>query len=591
MREISTPLLVNPEGTHRNTTDLLEHRLRQAPQHIAFEVPHRGASGSISNWKPISTAEFAARVRRLAKALIASGVQAGDRVLIMSATCFDWAVADLAIMYAGATVVPVYETSSLQQVKMILRDSDAVFAFTGTPTQRQLMQEAANSEQIPSVGVLCFEDHQAVTAFTAQAAGITDEELERRRTLPSLDDVATLVYTSGTTGVPKGAKITHRNLVGQVLNVAAAYREVVHERGSTVIFLPLAHVLARGLQFACIAGGMRVAHLAEPKELIAQLPSLKPSFLVLVPRVLEKISERITAQAESKKLGAVWEAARRTACERSRLVEQGLEPHQLRPHHRLAYGLFDRLFYRRVRGLLGGQLDWVLTGGAPLDAELAHLFTGMGVPVIEGYGLTETTAPIAGNLPGRTRSGSVGVALPGGTIRISDTGEILVRGIGVFDGYTDEDAAAAAFEDGFFRTGDTGFIEDGFLFLRGRLKDEIVTSYGKSVSPYVWESAVGRNPLIAHAVMVGEGRSYLTALVIPDTEAVMSAGLDAEAVRVSIAGSVEQANALVSHSEQVKRFTLVQDDLTDPILITPTQKLKRSVFVQRWADEIDALYS
>lgn len=591
MREISTPLLVEPEGTHRNATDLLEHRLHQAPQHIAFEVPHRGASGSISSWEPISTADFAARVRRLAKALIASGVQAGDRVLIMSATCFDWAVADLAIMYAGATVVPVYETSSLQQVKMILRDSGAIFAFTGTPTQRQLVQEAANSEQIPSVEVLCFEDHQAVTAFTAQATGITDEELERRRTLPCLDDAATLVYTSGTTGIPKGAKITHRNLVGQVLNVAAAYREVVHERGSTVIFLPLAHVLARGLQFACIAGGMRVAHLAEPKELITQLPSLKPSFLVLVPRVLEKISERITAQAESKKLGAVWEAARRTACERSRLAEQGLEAHQLRPHHRLVYGLFDRLFYRRVRGLLGGQLDWVLTGGAPLDAELAHLFTGMGVPVIEGYGLTETTAPIAGNLPGKTRSGSVGVALPGGTIRISDDGEILVRGIGVFDGYTDEDATVAAFEDGFFRTGDTGFIEDGFLFLRGRLKDEIVTSYGKSVSPYVWESAVGRNPLVAHAVMVGEGRSYVTALVIPDAEAVTATGLDAEAVRVSVASSVEQANALVSHSEQVKRFTLVQDDLTDPTLVTPTQKLKRAVFVRRWAAEINALYS
>lgn len=591
MNEISAPLLIDPEGTYRNTTDLLEHRLRQAPQHIAFEIPRSGESGAITGWEPVTTAQFAHRVSHLAKALIAGGVQAGDRVIIMAPTCFDWAVADLAIMYAGATVVPVYETSSLEQVQAILQDSGSVFAFTGTKTQQHLVQQAAGSGQGLPLGTLCFENHTAVTAFTAQATRIDDKELEQRRLFPALDDVATLVYTSGTTGAPKGAQITHRNLVGQVLNVAAAYREVVHDRGSTVIFLPLAHVLARGLQFACIAGGMRVAHLADPKELITQLPSLKPSFLVLVPRVLEKISDRIATQAESKKLGAVWEAARRTACERSRLVEKEQMPEQLSLSHRLTYRLFDRLFYQRVRDLLGGQMEWMLAGGAPLDAELAHLFTGMGVPVIEGYGLTETTAPIAGNLPGKTRSGSVGVPLPGGTIRISDDGEILVRGIGVFDGYTDEDATAAAFEDGFFKTGDTGLIEGGFLVLRGRLKDDIVTSYGKSVSPYIWESTVGRNPLVAHAVMVGEGRSYLTALVIPDVEAVAAAGLATAEVRASVAASIEQANALVSRSEQVKRFALVQADMGDPTLVTPTQKLKRAIFVQRWADEIDALYS
>lgn len=589
MNEVSAPLLVDPEGTCRNATDLLETRLAQAPQHIAFEIPLRGASGAITGWEPVSTADFARRVLALARALMAAGVQAGDRVVIMSGTRFEWAVADLAVMYAGAVVVPVYDTSSVEQAQAILEDSGAVFAFAGTTTQGDLLREAATGRGLPA-GIICFDEPEALTDFTATGGHISDKDLEQRRTTATLDDLATLVYTSGTTGTPKGARITHRNLVGQVLNVAAAYREVVHERGSTVIFLPLAHVLARGLQFACLAGGMRVAHLADPKELIGQLPTLRPSFLVLVPRVLEKISERIATQAQGKKLGRVWEAARATACERARHLEEGRLPGSPPLPHRLAHRVFDRLFYGRVRALLGGNMDWMLAGGAPLDAGLSRLFAGMGVPVIEGYGLTETTAPIAGNLPGRIRSGSVGVPLPGATIRVSDAGEILVRGIGVFDGYTDEAATANAFTDGFFKTGDTGYLDGDFLVLRGRLKDDIVTSYGKSVSPYTWETAVAGNPLVAHAVMVGEGRSYLTALAVPDAEAVASAGAGADELRASVAASVEKANALVARSEQVRRFALVEADLTDPTLVTPTQKLKRAIFAERWAEDIEVLY-
>lgn len=356
MQEISSPLLVDPSTTHQNTTDILEHRLQQSPRHIAFETPVRDASGTITRWKPITTEAFARDVKAFAKGLIGKNVHPGDRVAIFAPTRYEWAVADLAIMYAGGVVVPVYETSSPAQITAILRDAKVHVVFTETNQQRQHFEKAYAQHNI-SNKVFCLEDEWCINTLVDAGAHISDETLEERRTRATLDDVATIVYTSGTTSDPKGAKITHRNLVGQVLNIAAAYSEVVHEQGSTVIFLPLAHVLARGLQFACLAGGMRVSHLSDPKELIGQLPTIQPSFLVLVPRVLEKIQENIAAQAENKRLASAWQKARAVAIQRGTYLEDKVAPAHIPTRHRAQHAFFDKLFYSRVRKLLGGNME------------------------------------------------------------------------------------------------------------------------------------------------------------------------------------------------------------------------------------------
>ena len=306
-----------------------------------------------------------------------------------------------------------------------------------------------------------------------------------------------IVYTSGTSGTPKGVVLSHENFLGQVLNIAAAYSDIVRADGSTVIFLPLAHVLARGLQLICLASGMRIAHLSEPSEVVASLAELRPTFLVVVPRILEKIAAAAGAKAADKRLGRVWVAAVRTATELARREEQiddGQTPAsswslQLRRR------VFDALFYRRIRALMGGRIGYVLSGGATLPSRLSLLFRGMGIPVIEGYGLTETTAPLTGNLPGRIRSGTVGVPLPGSTVRIADDGEVLAKGVGVFAGYRDPDDDRDAFVDGFFRTGDLGRLDErGRLVLEGRVKDVVTTSGGKTVAPRAVGSGDRRAP-------------------------------------------------------------------------------------------------
>lgn len=591
MQEASSPLLVDPATDHRNLTDILRRRVQQAPQHTAFRVPEPDSSGQIASWREVSAEQFEDEVISLAKGLLSAGLEPGGRVAIMAATSYSWAVADLAILYAGGVVVPVYETSSQVQVGQIIEDAGVQFAFVGTAAHAETL-EAALSKNQGKVGIWCFAgEGRQLADLKKLGQSVTGSQLEAARTKAMLDDVATLVYTSGTTSAPKGVIITHRNLLGQVLNVGASYREVVHERGSTVIFLPLAHVLARGLQFVCLNSGMSVAHLSNPAQVIEQLVTLQPTFLVVVPRVLEKIQQKVAAQARAKKLGALWARAEATAQAVGRHRERldlGQES-RLAPSVRLQHRLFDALFYRRIRALLGNRIEWLLSGGAPLAAELSLLFRGLGVPTIEGYGLTETTAPVAGNLPGRIQSGTVGQPIAGATIRINDDGEVSVRGIGVFTRYTDPQLTRASFDaDGFFATGDLGELRGSHLVLKGRVKDVIVTSSGKTVYPFTWENSLERSPLIAHAVMMGEGRSYLTALIVPDPE--YTVGFTAQQLQDEVSALVARANSLVSAAEQVKKFELVEVDVADPSLMTPTQKLKRAVFAQRWASAVEHMY-
>nr|WP_201470727.1 AMP-dependent synthetase/ligase [Microbacterium hydrocarbonoxydans] len=608
MIESSTPPLADLDG-YRNVTDLLVARATAAPDHVAFEVEGTAAGDT---WHPVTTRAFSDQVRALAKGFIARGIEPGDPIAIMAPTRYEWAVADLASWFAGAVVVPVYETSSPSQVDAIIADAGVRLAIGGTSAHRDLLQAALTQVPEGSLGAWTMDAAASgdLAELVALGAGVTDEELETRRTAAAQDDPATIVYTSGTTGEPKGVVLTHRNFLGQVLNIAAAYREIVNEDGNTVIFLPLAHVLARGLQLICLASGMRIAHLSDPSTVVATLDTLRPTFLVVVPRVLQKIQAAAADKAAAKGLSAVWALARSTALAWGRREEQldaGRTPARdlgLVLRHRV----FDALFYARLRTVMGGRVGYILSGGAALDAELSLFFRGIGVPVIEGYGLTETTAPLTGNLPGRISSGTVGPPLPGLTVRISDGGEVLARGVGVFSGYRNPAHDEGAFIDGFFRTGDLGRLDErGRLVLEGRLKDVIVTSNGKTIVPTRWESTVEADPLVSHAVMVGEGKPYLSALLVLDPEQTL-AWADAEGVSIPLIvetdiravtdptlhahlqRAVDAANALVARSEQVRRFSVVFADLDDRGLVTPTMKLKRSVVLDRAAVTVEDLY-
>lgn len=576
MREASTPPLADL-SSYRNVTDLLQRREELAPQHAAFDV----AVGD-GSWRTVSTSAFADEVRAAAKGLIAAGLTPGQSVAIMSATRYEWAVADLAIWFAGGVVVPVYDSSAPGQVAAIVADAQVRIAFSGDARAHAALSDAG----VP----LVVELDTGLTVLAAGGAEVADEQLERARGHAEPGSPATIVYTSGTSGAPKGVVLTHENFLGQVLNIAAAYSDIVREDGNTVIFLPLAHVLARGLQLICLASGMRIAHLSAPSEVVASLAVLRPTFLVVVPRILEKIIAAAGAKASDKRLDALWSAALATAAEAGRAAEDRDESGASTGRSlRLRRRFFDLLFYRRIRALMGGRLRYMLSGGAALSGRLSLVFRGMGIPVIEGYGLTETTAPLTGNLPGAIRSGTVGVPLPGSTVRISDGGEVLARGVGVFAGYRDPSDDAGAFVDGFFRTGDLGRLDDhGRLVLEGRLKDVVTTSHGKTVTPARWEAAIEQHPLVASAITVGEGRPYLTALIVLDPDAAPPA--DARERDAVIQRAVDEANALVSRSEQVRRFALVTADAEDREVVTPTLKIRRRELLHRESDTVDALY-
>lgn len=618
MIESSTPPLADLDG-YRNVTDLLVARAAAAPDHVAFEVERSSNERAGSTdadaaapWRPITTQAFSDEVRALAKGFIARGIRPGDPIAIMAPTRYEWAVADLASWFAGAVVVPIYETSSPSQVNAIVADAGVRLAIGGTAAHAALLQTALAQTTGDTLGAWTMDvaSPSALIDLVSSGVDVTDDELEARRTSATQDDPATIVYTSGTTGEPKGVVLTHRNFLGQVLNIAAAYHEIVNEDGNTVIFLPLAHVLARGLQLICLASGMRIAHLSDPSTVVATLDTLRPTFLVVVPRVLEKIQAAAASKAADKGLSRVWAKAHSTAIAWGRRAERTDAGRRITRDRglRLRHRFFDALFYRRLRTVMGGRVGYILSGGAALDTDLSLFFRGIGVPIIEGYGLTETTAPLTGNLPGRIASGSVGSPLPGLTVRISDEGEVLARGVGVFAGYRNPAHDADAFVDGFFRTGDLGRLDDqGRLILDGRLKDVIVTSNGKTIVPTRWERSVEADPLVSHAVMVGESKPYLSALLVLDPEQTQ-AWADAEgvdipmppqpdiravtdpALRAHLQRAVDTANALVARSEQVRRFSVVFADLEDRGLVTPTMKLKRSVVLDRAAVTVEDLY-
>ena len=597
MVEFSTPLLVEV-APDRNLNDLFAERLTADPDGVVVE--HKTEQSG--PWIPITARELEAEIVAVAKGLAAKGVEPGDRVGIMSRTRYEWTLLDWAIWATGAVPVPIYETSSAEQVSWILTDAGVSLLVVESPENAATVAEVR--AEAPGLREVLTLDEGAIDTLVTAGAQVTDEEVTRRRGVAQLSDVATVIYTSGTTGRPKGVELTHGNFYELTVNAVEGLKEVVSDPGArTLLFLPMAHVFARFIHVLCIPAGAVLGHSSDTRTLIEDLGSFRPTFVLAVPRVFEKVYNGAEQKAAAGGKAAIFQRAAKTSIVYSRALDDPKGPSLwLRLQHKVA----DVLVLHKIRELLGGQARWAISGGAPLGERLGHFYRGVGLNVLEGYGLTETTAPATVNLPARTKIGTVGVPLPGTSIRIAQDGEVEVKGIQVFRGYHDNEAATAeSLEDGWFRTGDLGSLDDeGFLAITGRKKEIIVTAGGKNVAPAVLEDRLRGHPLISQVVVVGDQRAYIAALVTLDAEGVpgwlsahgkpamtlAEAAQDAD-VLASIDKAVARANKAVSRAESVRRYRILDTDLTIANgYLTPKLSVKRSVVLKDFAAEVDALY-
>lgn len=609
MREASTELLVELEPDS-NVTDLLLRQEAANPAHPLYA--RTGPNG----WTGVPAHKFLQDVCALAKGLIAGGLEPGACVAVMSATRYEWTLVDFAVWFAGGVTVPIYETSAPSQVEWILHDAGARHVFAEDRDKVAMIAgvleaSALLRDRLVSVVRMDYDGEAPdLASLSAAGMGVSDAELERHRSAAGLDDVASLAYTSGTTGHPKGCEITHGNFALVAVNVVAFLPEVLKQpHARTLMFLPLAHVLARAVQVACLHAGATLGHVNTSAALLEALGTFKPTFLLAVPRIFEKVragaAHKAAVSGKARIFGMATAAAIRYSTEQDNAARgQGTGPGFT---SRWQHAVFDRLVYSRLRRVFGGRLSHMVSGASPLARDDAHFFRGAGIPVLEGYGLTETTAPCTANTSARVRVGSVGIPLPGTTIRVAEDGEVLVKGIGVFKGYHANDAAnAEAFVDGFFRTGDLGELDpEGFLTITGRKKDVLVTAGGKNVAPGPLEERIRAHQLVDHAVVVGEGKPFVAALVSLDQGGLENwcrenglpvlslpeAARDPR-VRAAIQSAVDQANTLVSKAEAVRSFTVLAAPLTEASgHLTPSLKLKRAAVVRDFETEITRLYS
>ncbi|HEY5516277.1 MAG TPA: AMP-dependent synthetase/ligase [Pengzhenrongella sp.] len=597
MDEFRTPLLIDVDRS-RNLNDLLAARVSATPDRTLIE--HKTTAGG--PWIPLSAREFDAEVVAVAKGLVAQGVAPEDRVAIMSRTRYEWTLLDWAIWAVGAVPVPVYETSSAEQVHWILADADVSLALVETSEHAATV--ALVRADVPNLRKVLIIDDDAVDTLAAQGAGVSDEEIARRRGLANLADVATIIYTSGTTGRPKGAELTHENFYVLTVNTAEGLGEVVSAPGArTLLFMPLAHVFARFIEVLIVPAGAVLGHTSDTKNLLADLASFQPTFILSVPRVFEKIYNSAEQKALAKDRQDIFERAAKTAIVYSRALDTPRGPSLwLRLQHKVA----DVLVLSKMRKALGGRAEWAISGGAPLGERLGHFYRGLGLRVLEGYGLTETTAPATVNTPAGTKIGTVGPPLPGTAVRIAQDGEVEVQGPHVFRGYHGNPAATAeVFHDGWFRTGDLGALdEDGFLRITGRKKEIIVTAGGKNVAPALLEDRLRGHPLVSQVVVVGDQRPFIAALVTLDAESVpgwlaahghpeMSIAEAAEhpAVLASLDKAVERTNRAVSRAESIRKYRILAGDLTIANgYLTPKLSVRRMEVLKDFAGEIDTLY-
>ncbi|MEV6575062.1 AMP-dependent synthetase/ligase [Streptomyces sp. NPDC051577] len=596
MREFSLPALyeVPSDG---NLTDLIR---RNAAQHPDVAVMSRKVDG---RWQDVTATEFLAEVRATAKGLIAAGIRPGERVALISRTRYEWVLFDFAIWTAGGVTVPVYETSSPEQIQWILGDSGASAVVVESPGHSATV--AGLRDGLPELREVWEIERGAPAALRAAGAEVTDAEVDERTALANADDPATIVYTSGTTGRPKGCVLTHRNFFAECGNVVERLGPLFRTgECSVLLFLPAAHVFGRLVEVAAVLAPIRLGCVPDIKNLTDELQSFRPTLILGVPRVFEKVYNSARAKAQADGKGRIFDAAAETAIAYSRALDTPGGPGLgLRLKHRL----FAKLVYGKLHTVLGGRGEYAISGGAPLGERLGHFFRGIGFTVLEGYGLTESCAATAFNPWDRQKIGSVGQPLPGSVVRIADDGEVLLHGEHIFKEYwKNETATAEALTDGWFHTGDVGTLdEDGYLAITGRKKELIVTAGGKNVAPAVIEDRIRAHALVAECMVVGDARPFVAALVTIDEEFLVRwaaehgkpAGVTAAELRedadliAAVQKAVDDGNAAVSKAESVRKFRILPSQFTEESgHITPSLKLKRNVVAKDYADEIEALY-
>jgi long-chain acyl-CoA synthetase len=598
VREFSLPALAEIPAA-ANLADSVFRRAAEQPHAVMMRRPDP------EGWQDVTASQFKAEVVAMAKGLVAAGIGVGDRVALMSHTRYEWTLIDYAIWTVGAVTVPVYETSSAEQAEWILSDSGARACFVETTGFEDMI--GGFRDRVPELSQVWRID-PGLDSLRAAGADVGDEVITERAAAAKASDLATVIYTSGTTGRPKGCELTHQNLLADVRNAFHGPLAIVAETvdASTLLFLPLAHVFARIIEVGCIDGGIVLGHCGDLTALLPALASFRPTFILAVPRVFEKVFNSAEQKAVSERKGAIFGRAAEVAIAYSRsLDEPGRPALGLRTQH----ALFDRLVYGKLRAALGGRTQYAASGGAALSERLGHFFRGIGVTVLEGYGLTETTGAATVNRPDRVKIGTVGMPMPGVAIRIAEDGEILIRGVNVFPGYWRNEAATKEVftEDGWFRTGDVGELdEEGFLRITGRKKEMIVTAAGKNVAPAMLEDRLRSHGLISQCMVVGDGKPFVAALITLDPEAfelwkerhgkpadaTIAALRDDPDLVAAVQNAVDDANQAVSRAESIRKFRILDVDFTQEAgQLSVKLGIRRSVLLKDFAADIDALYS
>ncbi|QOC25779.1 long-chain fatty acid--CoA ligase [Microbacterium hominis] len=596
--QFEVPAVV-PADPQANVADLLVERVKATPSLALFAVPDG------DGWRDITAAAFEREVIALAKGFAAAGIAPGDKVGFVARTTYEWTLVDFALFFTGAVMVPIYETSSAAQISWILSDSGAIAVIAESAEHAARIAEIRS--EVPLVRDVWTMADGDLDTLRAGGTGIEDAEIERRRSIAVGSDIATLIYTSGSTGRPKGCVLTHSNFVELSRNAAKALAEVMNTPGgaSTLLFITTAHVFARFISILDVHAGVKTGHQPDTKQLLPALGSFKPTFLLAVPRVFEKVYNSAEQKAEAGGKGKIFRAAAHTAIEHSRLLQDGKK---IPLGTKIKFALFDRLVYSKLREAMGGRVTYAVSGSAPLGPRLGHFFHSLGVTILEGYGLTETTAPATVNLATKSKIGTVGPVLPGVGVRLADDGEIEVRGINVFKEYwRNDEATAAAFDDGWFKTGDIGsFDSEGFLTITGRKKEIIVTAGGKNVAPAALEDPIRANPIIGQVVVVGDQKPFISALVTLDPEMLptwlANNGLPADMslaeaaqnpeVREEVQRAVDIANKNVSRAESIRKFTILGSEWTEASgHLTPKMSIKRNVILSDFADAVDDIYT
>ena len=595
MQEHAVDPLV-PAGTDGTLADLPRRNATEDPHGIAFSA--KTPEGA---WSHVTWAEFANEVDEVAAGLVAAGLAPGARIALMSRTRYEWTLVDFAAWRAGLVVVPVYETSSAEQVQWILGDSGAELVVVETQRHREIVEHVRG--ELPALRRVVEIDAGGLDELKALGATVSRADLDARSEGLDRSSLATIIYTSGTTGRPKGCQLTHGNFMSLAENaIESLGRVVLADQASTLLFLPLAHVFARFIEVLCVAGRARMGHSSDLTVLLDDFATFQPTFVLAVPRVFERIYNSAEAKATLGGKGKIFQRASAVAIAYSRALDEGGPGLGLRLQH----ALFDRLVYGKLRAAMGGQVRYAVSGGGPLGTRLGHFFRGVGVTILEGYGLTETTAPITVNTPELIKIGTVGPPLPGSAIRIAPDGEVLVKGLGVFGSYHDnEEATRAAIVDGWFQTGDLGELDsDGYLRITGRKKEIIVTAGGKNVAPAVLEDRLRAHPLVSQCIVVGEGKPFIGALLTLDAEMwpmwasmhgleglPMSSAADNPVVLEALQAAVDRANEAVSRAESIRKFAVLDNDFTEESgHLTPSLKLKRNIVLKDYAEAVERLY-